>query len=307
MGLLPSSIKLLIQLDKKYQFEGSVLSLGNQEIWATYADLKDYFNRMGSKYNEAKVVPHTSYMFLNSPKLAELAKDFVHARVFFEMMGMNSYTDLDKFDSDKPILLHDMNLPVPDALHDNYSLILDGGTIEHVFDIRQVMENIVQVLKPGGCVVHISSYSIDHGFFGLSPCLFYDFYSANGFDDFTCYVLQVDFRNILTTYRKENDCFEYTYGMSFENLLDSTKQSLIFFAARKVAQSNNITIPVQGVYKKRIATGREVGTSGAQLPHGKQATNLRYSFANVISRINIVRTLIKPKMGRKSSVVVNKI
>jgi len=304
MGLSPSSIKLLIQFDKKYQFEGPILSLGNQEIWASYADLKGYFTEMGSSYTEPKaVVPHTSYTFSSDPNLAELAKDFVHARVFFEMMGMSDYADMDKFDSDKPTYLHDMNLPVPGNLRESQSLILDGGTIEHIFDVRQVMENIVQMLKPGGCVVHISSYSIDHGFYGLSPCLFYDFYSANGFEDFTCHILQIDFRDYLKTYLNGNDYFEYKYGMNFQNLLDANKQPLIFFTARKVAQSNKITIPIQGVYKNRFADHSDADLQDNPPP----ANNQRPGFAPVRRGVNFIRKLVSPLRPQKSSVVIKKI
>jgi hypothetical protein len=251
MGLLPSSIKLLIQFDQKYHFEGPVLSLGNQEIWASYADLKAYFIEMGSDYQESQSIhPHTSYMFLSDPKLATLAKDFVHARVFFEMLGINDYADMDKFDSDKPTYLHDLNVPVPASLCKRYSLILDGGTIEHIFDIRQVLANVVQMLKPGGCVIHIGSYSMDHGFYGLSPCLFYDFYSANGFEDFICYILHVDFQDILKTYKNKHDYFEYKYGMNLQDLLDTSKQALVFFVARKV-KATELSIPVQGIYNHR--------------------------------------------------------
>jgi hypothetical protein len=259
MGLLPSSIKLLIKFDQKYQFEGPVLSLGNQEIWASYTDLKTYFSEMDSSYEEpGEIVPHTSYMFSSDPNLAALARDFVHARVFFEMLGMRDYADMDKFDSDKPTYLHDLNLPVPGSLCDRYSLILDGGTIEHIFDVRQVLGNIVQMLKPGGCVLHIGSYSMDHGFYGLSPCLFYDLYSANGFEDFTCHVLQVDFRNILKTYRDQHEYFEYSYGMNLQNLLDGFRQPLVFFAARKVKPVKDLTVPVQGIYRSRASSSRVV-------------------------------------------------
>lgn len=264
MGLLPSSMKLLIQFDKKYQFEGPVLSLGNQEIWANYADLKSYFDEMDSPYQEpGEIVSHTSYMFSSDANLAALAKDFVHARVFFEMLGIRDYDDMDKFDSDKPTYLHDLNLPVPASLCDRYSLILDGGTIEHIFDVRQVLSNIVQMLKPGGCVVHIGSYSMDHGFYGLSPCLFYDFYSANGFEDFTGCVLQVDFRNILKTYRDQHEYFEYSYGMNLQNLLDGFRQPLVFFAAKKRKSVKDLNIPVQGIYRDRASVSKPASTQSS--------------------------------------------
>jgi len=307
MGLLPSSIKLLIQFDKQYQFEGPVLSLGNQETWASYADLKTYFSEMDSPYQEpGEIVPHTSYMFSSDANLAALARDFVHARVFFEMLGIHDYADLDKFDSDKPTYLHDLNLPVPNSLRDRYALILDGGTIEHVFDMRQVLDNIVQMLKPGGCVLHIGSFSMDHGFYGISPCLFYDFYSANGFEDFTCYILLVDFQNILKTYRNKHEYFEYRYGMNLQNLLDGSKQPLVFFAARKANAGTDLSIPVQGIYRSRASLGKDAELqSFAQNPlHPKKKKPFRlFSHLGSFFLHNLKTALVR----EKTSVKVNKI
>jgi SAM-dependent methyltransferase len=303
MGLLPSSLKLLIQYDKKYEFEGPVLSLGNQEIWASYADLRSYFEELGRPYREVETIaPQTSYMFSSDPALAVLSRDFVHARVFFEMLGLDDYADMDKFDSDQPTYLHDLNLPVPDSLCRPYSLILDGGTIEHIFDVRQVLANIVQMLKPGGCVVHISSYSIDHGFYGLSPCLFHDFYSANGFEDFSCHVLQVDFRNILKTYKKRHKYFEYKYGMNFQGLLDTYKQTLIFFAARKAAQLDEITVPVQGIYKNRFGSVLGTGKQEETLSNPKSTDNGGPGFAPFQRSMKFVRSLIWRLRNQKNAV-----
>ncbi len=307
MGLLPSSIKLLIQFDKKYRFEGPVLSLGNQEIWASYAELKTYFSEMDSPYQEpSEIVPHTSYMFSTDANLATLARDFVHARVFFEMLGIHDYADMDKFDSDKPTYLHDLNLPIPGSLCDHYSLILDGGTIEHIFDVRQVLGNIVQMLKPGGCALHIGSYSMDHGFYGLSPCLFYDFYSANGFEDFTCYVLQVDFQNILKTYRDQHEYFEYSYGMNLQNLLDGSRQPLVFFAARKVKSVKDLSIPVQGIYRSRTSLSKAAALqSSIQNPaFPKEKISLRSLPHQGLSYLGRLKTALA---RNKTSVKVHKI
>jgi hypothetical protein len=252
MGMLPSYVRLVASMHKRYRFEGPVCSLGNQDIWASYADLKACFHAVQCDYREpARVTAHSSRTFALDRRLEAVARDFVHARVLFEMLGIAEYVDLDKFDSDRPAVLHDLNLPVPSALEDRFGLLFDGGTIEHIFDVRQVMDNVRRMLKVRGCVVHIASFGMDHGLYALSPGFFYDFYGANGFGDFECHLLEVDFSDIARTYARRQRRVEYRYGMPLDGVLDFSKEVLVFFAARKLESRAALTIPTQGTYQRR--------------------------------------------------------
>jgi len=249
MGLLPSSIRLFLQLHKNYSFKGPVLTLGNQEIWASYDDLVAYFAENNIPFEKpGSITPHTSRLFREDRYLSRIADRFVHAKVLFEMLGMQEYFDMDKFASDSPAILHDLNIPVPKDLQEKFSLILDGGTIEHIFDVRQVMDNVLAMLKPGGCIVHICSFNMDHGFYAMSPCFYFDFYKANGFGDFSCFILQINSGNILKKYRRKNPVFEYSYGMRLDSMIDHDKQVLVFFAARKLEKTEDLVVPIQGVF-----------------------------------------------------------
>jgi len=168
---------------------------------------------------------------------------------FFEMMGIKEYWDMDKFDYDVPIFRHDLNYPIPPELQKKFSLIIDGGTIEHIFDVRSVMENIINMLKPGGCVMHISSFNMDHGLYAFSPIFFFDFYKANEFTDFSCYILQIDNKKTRKTYSKHYPYFEYTYGMSLKGLIKNEKEILIFFVARQKETVTPMIIPTQGIFE----------------------------------------------------------
>ena len=243
MGLIPTICKALILLHKEVGLKGPLLTLGNQDVWADYGELKSFFEGLDCPYQEAPVVPHTSRLFSELPEAA----NFVHAKTFFRMMGISDYSDIDKFEDDAPCILHDLNIPVPAELEGKFNLVIDGGTIEHIFDVRQVTENIVRMCGESGWVVHLtpSSNYVDHGFYSFSPCFFYDFYQANGFGDFTCYIMQVNPENL----REPSPYFEYTYGMDMRRLLDPGRQVLVFFAARKLRATGELVIPTQGAYE----------------------------------------------------------
>lgn len=249
MGLLPSHIRLLGKLHRRYRFEGAVCSLGNQEIWASQADIERYLREAGLLPSPpTELRPHSSRLFDSSPELRTVSGSFVHPQVLFQMMGLSEYVDVDKFDYDHPALLLDLNRPVPAELHGRYGLVLDGGTVEHIFDVRGVMENVVRLTQVGGCVVHLASFDMDHGFYGLSPCFFHDFYRLNGFSDFSCFLMATDYSDILEHYDKRRPCFEYEYGMALDCLLETSASWLIFFAARKVFDLPELEVPTQGVF-----------------------------------------------------------
>src|ERR1700692_647106 len=80
--------------------------------------------------------------------------------------------------------IHDMNLPIGDDLKRRFSVVIDGGTLEHVFNFPVAIQNCMQMLDVGG---HFFSHTMannfmGHGFYQFSPELFYRVFSPeNGF------------------------------------------------------------------------------------------------------------------------------
>lgn len=76
-------------------------------------------------------------------------------------------------------ILHDMNFPVPSQLHDKYDFIYDGGTIEHIFHMPQVCQNIIDMLKVGGVFLSVTCNNnfSGHGMYQFSPEFFFSAFS----------------------------------------------------------------------------------------------------------------------------------
>lgn len=262
MGFLPSHLRMMIRSHRRNRFSGPVCTLGNQDTWATFADLLTYFEQEGCPpATVGSITRHMSRTFNESAELRAISAEFVHARVFFEMLGIREYADMDAFDFDSPTMRHDLNVPVPASLHGSFGLVVDGGTVEHVFDIRTALANIVAMLRPGGHVIHMASFEMDHGFYALSPGLFFDFYGANGFDDFECAILQFDYPSILKNYKDRVPYFEYRYNMPLAGLLNPKRQPAVYFVARKREDAYGVRIPTQGIYARR-----ESGVPAIEVP-----------------------------------------
>ncbi len=107
-----------------------------------------------------------------------------YADRFFEVMGAERVESLDLSGYEGAPLQHDLNLPLPDALRAKYSLVHDGGTLEHVFNIAQALRNCMEMVRPGGHFTQVSCGNnlMGHGFWQLSPEAIYRAFSpANGF------------------------------------------------------------------------------------------------------------------------------
>jgi len=77
---------------------------------------------------------------------------------------------LDIDPSDGADIVWDMNLPVPKSLHGTFDMVLDGGTLEHVWNIQQALENCFAMLRPEGWFVsHQLCNFAGHGFWSLCP------------------------------------------------------------------------------------------------------------------------------------------
>src|SRR5690606_20333874 len=57
------------------------------------------------------------------------AEPFLH-----EFLGASAIDVMDYSDYEGAQLLHDLNTPVPEEWHDRYDAVIDGGSLEHIFN-----------------------------------------------------------------------------------------------------------------------------------------------------------------------------
>ncbi len=122
--------------------------------------------------------------------LDENAGDFVRlsnnqfAEPYFRLLGATSITSVDYSPYESATVLHDMNLPIPDSLKGRFTVVHDGGTLEHVFNIAQALKNCMEMVQVGGHFIQVTCANnyMGHGFWQFSPeVVFRAFVPANGF------------------------------------------------------------------------------------------------------------------------------
>ena len=104
-------------------------------------------------------------------------------------------------------IIHNLNEPINESRAGTYDLIIDGGTLEHVFNLPIALGNISSLLKIGGRILHFnpSNNYMGHGFYQFSPELFASFYSGkNGFVDTKVFLFDPKKRKFLFRVNLEN-------------------------------------------------------------------------------------------------------
>ena len=111
--------------------------------------------------------------------------DYRYSEFFFSLLGAQTTESIDNSDYENATIIHDMNNPLPAELKGKFSVVFDGGTLEHVFNYPVAIKNCMELLKSGGFFISATPANnfMGHGFYQFSPELFFSvFTQANGFE-----------------------------------------------------------------------------------------------------------------------------
>jgi hypothetical protein len=180
MGLAQGALQLILLEHKRRPLAGRVVILGRQLVNASYYQTLHLFAAVG--VTPAEHVPVPEPHDRTTPIQQEL---------FFAMLGLTDVAVLDIASGWNPDIVADLNYPIPSEHHNAFGVVLNGGTLEHVFDVRTGFQNISNLAAPGGRIFHICPVNnyVNHGFVQFSPTAFMDYYEANGFVDLIGYLI----------------------------------------------------------------------------------------------------------------------
>jgi hypothetical protein len=109
-------------------------------------------------------------------------------RSIFRALGGCRVKALDVSPYEGAEIIHNLNEPIPDSLRESADFIVDGSTLDNVFDPAMALRNLAAMLKPGGRLLMINAWSPRDGSYQLcSPAWYFDFFVTNGFADCKTY------------------------------------------------------------------------------------------------------------------------
>ncbi len=188
---------------------------------------------------------------------------------FFKKIGFNEIHAIDINTLDGADIILDLNEPLHNEYYERFDYIINGGTLEHVYNSYNAMSVITQMLRNNGKMIHISPLAgfVDHGFYSFSPTFFIDFAAANGL-----FIEKLDIEFMMSTERWDYSKYDelksvfspdvrlFTTGSDgyskelndyvkqFERM-ENTGHVYLWCIARK-DKSKNIDVPMQGFYQR---------------------------------------------------------
>jgi len=244
MAIIKPAVKIIVRENATYNFSGPALSFGVPEIYATYGELKQWFPELTGQ--PCLLKPAEVNLTLN-----EIGKKlgWVTSDTFFKSLGISELLTIDIPGCEhEPDLLHDLNQPLPGHFLNRFNLILDPGTMEHVFDIKTGLTNIVRALKVGGIIIQqVPVYSYNGGYYSINPNVLNDFYRINGFSELKTFIIMWDRYH---AYTGKHRCYEYNDELlgGRHALADYDQCRFsphMLFIARKTEDLAEIRVPLQ--------------------------------------------------------------
>ncbi len=107
-----------------------------------------------------------------------------YAEPFLRLLGAAEIASFDASDYENATCIHDFNLALDKQFFGRFTVVLDGGTLEHIFNFPQAISNCMEMLEPGGYFLGITPANnfVGHGFYQFSPELYFRLFSpSNGF------------------------------------------------------------------------------------------------------------------------------
>lgn len=182
------------------------------------------------------------FLLIGIPRMdgVYMPKDFDYSDLIelLKDKGLKNISALDYFDPQADIKF-DLNKPVPKKYQNKYKVLFDMGSIEHVFDTKQCLENYFRMIKKDGLFVLVTSINgyYGHGIHVFNPETIKEALKLNGF--------KIVYSKYSTSTGRKMD------------YIDTKKNMLIWVAAKKTKNmGKDFVVPQQTKWEKKYKKGQ---------------------------------------------------
>ncbi len=242
--IVPTIAKLIVREHLYKPIQGKVLTLGRQTIALSYEQAIDLLRK--EEFEPSSDILRTIVVDQDQRTRVGKGTGFITDDRFFGLLGITELQTMDVTEYEGCDIVHNLNQPIPESLFGQYDFIIDGGTFDHLFDLRVAFENVVKMLKIGGRIIQWNAASNFNGaaYLSFGPDFFYDFYVLNQFSDCKVYIAEVDDIGQLEHW----DFYEFEGTDSYAHFR-SNRIQMTLVLAEKGSLSTYDKIPVQAQYR----------------------------------------------------------
>jgi hypothetical protein len=246
MGIGSQIVTALIREHQYKPLSGRAVLIGRQTVYFTIPDILSAF-----KYAGIRPAIDTSEIEIDKSTIDRLqgwqSQDLINDTSLLRMFGLTDIAALDHSSYEAADIVHDLRYPLPSPLHATCDILIDGSTLDNVFTPSVVLRSFAELLRPGGRMFLVNTFSSAESAYVIMPPMWYfDYFIVNGFVDCRVYVLvfssdtqNVFFLDLQEAYnrRREMGHFHSTYNMA----------TLVF--ADKGPNSTADRLPIQQHYR----------------------------------------------------------
>lgn len=188
MGILYPDAKMMWEARLARGPFHEVVTVGHQALFLYPREVRLLRESYRRQFPEASATPPSGYTFGS------------YSDAFLEQfIGVESLSILDCSPYEGANIIHDLNDPVPQHLAGRFDAVIDGGSLEHVFNFPVAIASMMRMLKVGGTlfIMNPANNLCGHGFYQFSPELMFRIFTrANGFELKRVALEEVDFAGI---------------------------------------------------------------------------------------------------------------
>jgi len=267
MGLDINGVKLLLHAQQLEVNFKKVVTIGRQMLYLKEKEMKHLLNQAG----------------LSETWDMESLKLHSYAESFLKMLGAETTDSLDASSYENASIIHDLNLPLPKELFSLYSVVIDGGSLEHVFNFPAAVKNCMNLIEKGGYYIGITPANnfLGHGFYQFSPELYYRIFSpANGFKMIKMY-LYADCKG--ASFYEVLDPLELKQRVTMAN----SSPSYLFILAQKTEEKEVFkVVPQQSDYEHIVWSDSTSGIASDQVkPRNTKLAKLKGKWTDLYHRL----------------------
>ena len=244
MGLNASKINMLLEAKQDGVNFFHTLTLGKQIINLTKSEYKSVCRRYNFKCNKDSIDEFIAQ---------EYADQFI-----CNILNIDKLSIMDISDYEGAQIIHDLNFDIPVQLEKKYDVVIDGGTLEHIFNFPVAISNCMKMVKEGGSIFifSMSNNHCGHGFYQFSPELFFRLFQPEyGFDIKSVVLMKHPFPGAELSKKQECYRVEDPAILGRRSTLVTKSPLGIMVHAKKIEHKNFVeSFPIQSDYAKIFNT-----------------------------------------------------
>jgi hypothetical protein len=191
------------------------------------------------------------------------------AKVFFRAcLNYRKYTAID-FDGTPDARKLDLNYPVD--LGEQFDILVNAGTAEHIFNVGQFFATAHDVTRPGGLMIHVMPFRgwLEHGFYSFNSTFYWDLAAANGYTMLIHAYAELDPPRLIELARREQI-------MDLARNGQMGKNSTLYAVMKKAGAASEFRVPIQHVYDAGLAAKKAAAIAdGNKAPAARHAANIQ--------------------------------